>query len=204
MSLVLIRHGETTLNAARVMQPADTPLSGRGLRQADALAMRVAQLGVAGIVASPLPRAWQTAEAIAAATGRPISRQALLEERNFGELRGLAYDALAPGALTSGDAPPGGESMLDFETRVAQAFAALLALRATLGGPLAVVTHGLVIRALIARHLALPRGTALPARIANTSITLAAAQPPHEVSLLDCTRHLTGDLRDDAASLSGG
>ena len=27
MSLVLIRHGETTLNAARVMQPADTPLS---------------------------------------------------------------------------------------------------------------------------------------------------------------------------------
>lgn len=204
MSLVLIRHGETALNAARVMQPADTPLSDRGLRQAGALAKRVARLGVAGIVASPLPRAWQTAEAIAAATGRPITRQALLEERNFGELRGLPYDTLGLGALTSSDAPPGGESMIAFETRVTQAFAAILALRATLNGPLAVITHGLVIRALIARHLALPHGTALPARIANTSITLAAALPPHDVSLLDCTRHLDSDLRDDAASLSGG
>jgi broad specificity phosphatase PhoE len=204
MSIVLIRHGETALNAARVIQPPDTPLSGRGLRQAEALAHRVARLGVAGIVASPLPRAWQTAEAIAGATGWPITPQTLLEERNFGELRGLPYDALGLDALTSGHAPPGGESMIDFETRVAQAFAALLALRATLGGPLAVVTHGLVIRALIARHLALPHGAELPARIANTSITLAAALPPHAVSLLDCTRHLTDELRDDVASLSGG
>ncbi len=173
MSLVLIRHGETALNAARVMQPADTPLSDRGLRQADALAKRVAQLGVAGIVASPLPRAWRTAEAIAATTGLPITPLALLEERNFGDLRGLRYDALGIGALTSNDAPPGGESMMDFETRVAQAFAAVLALRATLGGPLAIVTHGLVIRGLLTRHLALPQGAALPARIANTSITMA-------------------------------
>jgi broad specificity phosphatase PhoE len=204
MPLVLIRHGETALNAARVVQPADTPLSERGLRQAQALAKRVAQLGVTGIVASPLPRAWQTAVAIGATTGLPIRPLALLEERNFGDLRGLPYDSLGIGALSSNDAPPGGESMPDFETRVAQAFAAILALRATLGGPLAVVTHGLVIRALIGRHLALPQRAVLPARIANTSITLALALPPHAVSLHDCTRHLVGDLREDAKSLSGG
>ena len=34
MTLLFVRHGETALNAARVMQPADTPLSPRGLAQA--------------------------------------------------------------------------------------------------------------------------------------------------------------------------
>lgn len=204
MSLVLIRHGETTLNAARVLQPAATALSDRGLRQAEALAGRVARLGVAGIVASPLPRALQTAEVIAVATRRPIASNALLEERNFGALRGLSYDALGAGGITAGDAPPGGESMPDFEARVARAFAAIVALRAKLDGPLVVVTHGLVIRALLVHHLKLPAGRALPTRIANTSLTLAAALPPHEVSLLDCTLHLAGDLREDETSLSGG
>ena len=34
MTLLLIRHGETALNVARVLQPADTPLSARGVAQA--------------------------------------------------------------------------------------------------------------------------------------------------------------------------
>lgn len=204
MSLYLIRHGETALNAARVLQPLDTPLSLRGLQQADAIAARVAQLGAAAIVASPLARAWRTAEAIGSATGLPVARSALLEERNFGAWRGLPYDALGAGAIATPDAPPGGESMAAFEARVAQAFAALVALRATLDGPLAIVTHGLVIRALILHHLVLPAGSALPMRIANTSLTIAAPRRPHEVTLLDCTRHLAGGLRDDAHALSGG
>ncbi|MEO8123149.1 MAG: histidine phosphatase family protein [Burkholderiales bacterium] len=204
MSLYLIRHGETALNAARVMQPADTPLSARGLLQADAIAARVGQLSVAAIVASPLARAWSTAEAIGTASALPVARLALLQERNFGDWRGRPYDALGSDAIGANDAPPGGESMAEFEVRVAQAFAAIVALRATLDGPLAVVTHGLVIHTLIARHLALPAGSAAPRRIANTSLTIAAALRPHEITLLDCTRHLVGGLRDDASSLSGG
>ena len=65
--LHLIRHGETPLNAARVLQPADTPLSPRGLAQARALAERMRSLPLAGILSSDMPRALQTAEAIAAA-----------------------------------------------------------------------------------------------------------------------------------------
>lgn len=203
MSLYLIRHGETALNAARVVQPVDTPLSARGLQQADALAARIGQLGAAAIVASPLPRALRTAHAIGAACGLPVAQSELLEERNFGAWRGLPYDALGPGAIATPDAPPGGESMAAFEARVARAFDAIVALRATLGGPLAVVTHGLVVRTLVARHLALPAGTTLPARIGNASLTIAAAQPPHAVTLLDCTLHLAGALSDDASGLSG-
>ena len=58
MAILLVRHGETALNAARVMQPADTPLSERGLAQARAVARRLAQRGrVAALLSSDLPRA---------------------------------------------------------------------------------------------------------------------------------------------------
>ena len=72
MTLLLIRHGETALNAARVMQPADTPLSERGLAQAEALGRRMKTAGLAAIVSSDLPRAWQTAQAIAQPDGDRI------------------------------------------------------------------------------------------------------------------------------------
>ena len=48
MSIVLIRHGETDLNAARVLQWPDTPLGERGRAQARALGVRFA-------AASPRP-----------------------------------------------------------------------------------------------------------------------------------------------------
>ena len=204
MSIFLIRHGETALNAARVLQPADTPLSANGLRQAEAVAHRLGGLGLAAIVSSDLPRAWRTAEAIAAVTGLPITASALLHERNFGDLRGRPYDGLGFDLLAMDAAPPGGESAAAFGQRIGMAFERLVALRATLPGPLAVVTHGLVIRAMVAAHGALPVGTALPPRIGNTSLTIVSALPPHAVTLLDSTSHLDAGGRENEHSLSGG
>ena len=40
MNVYLVRHGETDLNARRVLQPPATPLSERGLEQARRLAAR--------------------------------------------------------------------------------------------------------------------------------------------------------------------
>jgi probable phosphoglycerate mutase len=204
MSIILVRHGETPLNVARMLQPADTPLSTAGLAQAQAVASRLAGLPLAGIVSSDLPRALRTAEAIAAASGLPVSTTALLHERNFGDLRGQPYDTLGFNPLTMSEAPPGGESADEFEARVAQAFAHIVALRGTLGGPLAVVTHGLVIRALLAHHVQLQAGGELPLRVGNTSVSIVSALPPHAVELLDCTRHLDAGNRHAAHSLSGG
>lgn len=202
MSIILIRHGETPLNVARVLQPADTPLSATGLAQAEAVARRMTGMQLAGIVCSDLPRALSTAQAIAAATGLPLSTTTLLHERNFGDLRGQPYDTLGFNPLTMSDAPTGGESAAAFDARVAQAFAHIVALRATLPGSLAVVTHGLVIRALLANHLS--SADSAPMKIGNTSVTLVAAEPPHGVALLDCTRHLDDSTQHKAGSLSGG
>ena len=92
MRLLLIRHGETALNAARILQPPDTPLSERGLAQAAALARRLAGEPIAAVWSSDLPRAWQTAAVIAG--GRAIRAEPLLQERNFGDWRGQPYDSL--------------------------------------------------------------------------------------------------------------
>ena len=204
MSIYLIRHGETALNASRTLQPADTPLSPRGEAQAAAIARRLVDAGVVAIVSSDLPRAAQTATAIAAACGLPIRWEPLLHERNFGDLRGQPYDGLAFDPLTLVDAPPGGESAATFRARVAEAFARIVAWRAELDGNLAVVTHGLVIGAILEAHARLAERDALPERLANASLTVLAALPPHDVGLLDCTRHLEGGAADDAHSLSGG
>jgi len=222
MSIVLIRHGETPLNAARVIQPADTPLSERGRAQAEAVARRLAArpggeaqgrgnvrepgaipVGPAAILTSDLPRAFETATAIAAATGLDLRATALLHERNFGALRGRAYDELGFDPLATTGAPPGGESVADFEDRVARAFEEIVALRAGLAGDLVIVTHGLVIRTLLARHARLAAGAALPASLANTSVTVLAAVAPHETLLINCTVHLEGGARDEGKGLSG-
>ena len=204
MSLLLIRHGETTLNVARVLQPADTLLSGRGVAQAEALGARLALMNVRSIVSSDLPRALRTAQAVAAATGAPIETSALLQERNFGDWRGQPYDGMAIDPLTMAGAPPNGESTLVFEQRVAAAFAHVVERQSALGGVLAVVTHGLVIRALLAAHVRLAAGMTLPAQLGNTSLSIVEARPPHLASLLNCTLHLAAATRDDSQALSGG
>ncbi len=208
MRLLLVRHGETPLNAARVMQPPDTPLSPRGLLQARAVAERLRTESLTALWSSDLPRAWQTADAIARVSGLPALPQPRLHERNFGELRGRPYDSLGFDPLAMHEAPPGGESVPAFEARIDAAFdAAVLAAQAA-GGTLVLVTHGLVIHSLLSRRVTLAPGTSLPARIANASVTeiVAGNGPGMAVQALrvDCTAHLVGDRADDPLALSGG
>ena len=204
MNILLIRHGETAMNAARVLQPAETPLNERGLAQADALAKLLATMRVSAVLSSDLPRARQTAEAIARATGARLATSLALRERDFGDWRGLPYDALPTDALTQADAPPAGESVAAFEVRVARAFAEVIAHAAGLPGALAVVTHGLVLRTLLARHLTLPEGVSQPTHLGNTSLSVFDALPPHRASLVNSTRHLDAGASDDPNALVGG
>ena len=204
MPLLLIRHGETLLNAARTVQPAATPLAPRGLAQAELLAQRVVGLKPAAILSSDMPRAWQTAEAIGRHTGlEPISTE-LLRERNFGDLRGRPYDSLSFNPLEMIEAPANGESLAEFHERVAEAFEYAARMRVSLDGPLVVVCHGLVIHAMLANCIDTGRHS-VPARIGNTSTTQVVAQHPFKAELVNCTVHLDGtDLAEDTKSLSGG
>src|SRR3981081_4345324 len=73
--LLLVRHGESTWNAARRTQgQLDPPLSDRGMAQAHEVANRLAGHAIAGFYSSDLTRARQTAGPIpSAGRGEPGS-----------------------------------------------------------------------------------------------------------------------------------
>ena len=190
--LFLIRHGETEGNALRIVQRPDIPLSPRGVMQAERLARRLASLGIVRIVSSDYARAAATAEHLRRATGAPLCFEPLLQERNFGDLRGRPYSELGFDMFEPDYAPPNGETWPVFHERVDRAWARVQALAADSGGNLAVVTHGLVCRSLAARHLILPQGESAPERWENTSLTIVDWPAPWRVSLLNCAAHLEG------------
>lgn len=205
MSIIFVRHGETPLNAARIMQPPATGLSSRGLEQALRVADRLCLQQPMALLSSDMPRAMQTADAIAARTGLPVVPSPLLRERNFGDLRGVPYDSLGFDPLTMKDAPTNGESMIDFEQRVAAAFADVVERRLRLSGSIVVVSHGLWIKAALSYLSQLHGDIMVPERIGNTSVTILSQDPPHRPVVVNCTQHLDQEgLSENGLSLSGG
>jgi probable phosphoglycerate mutase len=188
MSIWLVRHGETPLNAARVLQLPDTPLSERGLAQAAELAARVRRLPITGVISSDFARAAMTAEFSARALGLPLELEPLLQERSFGALRGTAYADLPSNLFEPDFDPPGGESWEVFRARVARAWTSVTERAAGLGGDLLVVSHGLVCSVLAERHLQL--GSQAAGAFPNASLTRIEG-PPWRASLVACTAHIS-------------
>lgn len=90
MYIYLMRHGQTDWNVARRMQGrSDIPLNQVGLRQAERAAAAMEDLPIDRILTSPLRRAKQTAQAVAAGRGVPVLTEELLVEMGFGELEGV-------------------------------------------------------------------------------------------------------------------
>ena len=188
--IFLVRHGETVGNASRIVQLPDSPLSPRGIAQAERLARRLAYEGIARILSSDLARAATTARIIQGVTGAPLTFEPLLHERNFGDLRGTPYAELGLDMFAPEYAPPNGETWPVFHARVDRAWARVRALAEATDGNLAVVTHGLVCRSLAGRHLVLPAGETAPERWENTSLTIVECPAPWRVRLLNCIAHL--------------
>jgi 2,3-bisphosphoglycerate-dependent phosphoglycerate mutase len=197
MAILLVRHGETGGNAARILQRPDVPLNERGMRQAEQLALRLFTRGFVRILCSDLLRARMTAAPLAARSGLAIEESPLLQERNFGDLRGVPYADLAEDPFGPDFAPPNGEDWPTFHARVADAFAFIGSRRRGVNGALVVVTHGLVCRALVERHALLPEGVVVPERFDNAGITVLHEDAPHGVNLINCTRHLVTSLEMD-------
>ncbi|MDO9095859.1 MAG: histidine phosphatase family protein [Rubrivivax sp.] len=154
--LLLVRHGETAWNAAKILQgQADIELSERGRAQALALAPVLRHWAPDEAWTSDLQRTRQTAALLGwpAATVDARWREADLGDWTSRDVYDLTaqeparYQRWRDGI----EAPPGGESMPDFRQRVG---AAIDALRAR-DGDLLVITHGGVIRAVLAQTLAL-------------------------------------------------
>lgn len=161
--LILIRHAKPDEDAdGRCYGSLDIGLSKAGHAQAQTLAAALAPADVQAMFASPLRRAVETAEPLAAACGVPLQLDDDLRELDFGALEGRRFDEIAaslpglykrwmtqPTTITF----PDGESFADLSRR---ALAATRRIRtARPGGTALVVTHGGVCRALVASALEL-------------------------------------------------
>lgn len=96
MILYCIRHGESVFNSqGRIQGQADPPLSELGRRQSQALGRALARAPIAAVFASPLRRAYETAEAVATALQLPIRVNEALMEINVGIFQGKRWDEIA-------------------------------------------------------------------------------------------------------------
>jgi broad specificity phosphatase PhoE len=173
--LFLIRHGETVLNAAGIAQGwNDSALSDLGGKQVRALAQRLKPLGVTTIYSSPLGRALATAQAIADATGLPVTQLDDLREMGYGKWEGMRFhevreqyaDDFAKWVEDPDHPCPEGESHRDVLRRMERAFAQLE------GQRVVVVTHGTAIRVGATALLGAPLATARHLAQDNASFNL--------------------------------
>ena len=89
MKLLIARHGETAWNVSnKVSGRTDVPLTEKGLQQAQLLAQNAVGKGIEVIIASPLLRARQTAQAVSDAIGVPVQIDERLMELDFGIFEG--------------------------------------------------------------------------------------------------------------------
>ena len=108
--IIIVRHGQTEWNIRGIRQGyLDSPLTGRGMAQAKALAQRLAREKFTALYSSDLGRAVQTAQEIANVTGHAIVTDARLRERHLGIFQGLNAEEINAKYLdrTAGDAQPG-------------------------------------------------------------------------------------------------
>ncbi len=169
MDIVIVRHGESEGNAAgRLQGQLDSPLNERGRAQATRLGQWLASIGFRWqrAYASPLRRAFETAELVArAAGGVPPQPEPLLSEIAVGSLEGMTrpeivarhpeYESRKLHDL--GDFGEfGGESYAAVQERVEQTIQLLQAAHRASGDPVLLVAHGGFNLQLIKRLISQP------------------------------------------------
>lgn len=91
--LYLVRHGQSAGNAeGRFGGHGTTPLSPKGILQAETTARLLTDEGVAAIYSSDLDRAVQTAMPLSELSGIPVKLNKAFRERHVGVLEGLTFD----------------------------------------------------------------------------------------------------------------
>ncbi len=195
----LIRHGQTEWNVRGKWQGhAYIGLNEEGHRQAQQVALALANTDASLIYSSDLPRARQTAEYISNLTKLPVVLDARLREIDVGEWQGLTaeevdeWDAVRVAAVRAGGYTvrrPGGESQEEVGLRMLSLIDEIQRTRSE--DHIFMVTHGGTIRiTLMALNL---NSAERHNHIENTSrtvLTFAPAINRWEVDSFNVTSHL--------------
>ena len=215
-TVILIRHGETLGNRHRQYQAYDTPLSDAGREQARRLAERLAaEVGVDALYTSDLERTRETAAILGQRLGLAAVPSAALRELDVGDWKGQTYEtveATSPGGLRAWigrggqESLPGpnGESAADLLRRAGGFLED--AIERHPGQRIALVTHGLTLRVLLALCDGRDPVEALgdsTFSVGNTSVSVVEVRGAERRCILrTCTAHLDG-MAEIAAGTPG-
>jgi ribonuclease H / adenosylcobalamin/alpha-ribazole phosphatase len=177
---LLLRHGETEHTVRKLFSGsggADPPLTSTGKAQAAAAAAALADRGITAVVSSPMRRARETADIVAAALRLPVSEVDELRECAFGDWEGRSFadvrerwpDELAAWLASASVAPPGGESFEAVGRRVRRARDKLIARHPD--GTVLIVSHVTPIKTLVRVSLGAPASALYRMELSPASLT---------------------------------
>ncbi len=199
--VVVVRHGQTTWGAEmRFAGRQDVPLTGRGRRQATAVAKRISALAPTRVLTSPLQRCTSTAQAIAEHVGATVAVDERLIDGLLGDWTGFRADQIAEQwprqfAAWRSDpdaAPPGGESFTGIRQRVAPVVDDVVARHRST--TIVLVTHAAPAKMILASALGTESAVAYRLRIDTGSLSGFTVQPDGAVMVwaVNETGHLVG------------
>ena len=184
--IYFVRHGETVLTPTRKFSGTgalDPELMQDGLDQAELVAEEAVKLGAEVLIASPLNRTRQTAEAIARTTGLEIIFDEAWFELSFGSWDGKSIeevkeeepDAYQAWLNSTAYAPGGGESWDQATVRIEEALEKLVAEYP--GKKIIVVTHNGVIKTAVRLAIGAPAEAVFHVDAAPCSISSISIWP---------------------------
>ncbi len=195
--LLLIRHGENeyTRKGKLAGWTPGVSLNEAGQKQAAALAERLKDAPLKAVYSRPLARARETAAPLAAAHKLNVSVMDGLGEVRYGQWQGQSLKRLARTrlwrtvqGLPSAMQFPGGETFRAVQSRAVEAVEGIV--RAHPKAAVAVVSHGDVIKLVVAHYLGLPLDLFQRLSISTASVTVLRLGQggPHLVKLNDTGR----------------
>ncbi len=203
-----MRHGESTWNpTGRYQGRIDTELSELGHQQAELLGSRLSAVKLHAVFSSPLQRAHDTAHAIASRHGLAVHEDADLTEMDHGQWCGLLKSEVehkfAPLLKRWYEHPatvdmPGGESLAQVQQRATVAVQGIV--KAWPGGTVAVCTHDVVLKVVVAQVLGLDLDLFWSLRLDNASLSIVEYTDRGAVLIaFNDTCHLGKQRADTAA-----
>lgn len=207
-TVFLIRHGVTDWHRqGRLLGRRDVPLSDEGLAQAAAAAELLGDLRISDLISSPLQRALQTAEIVAARFDLDVARDPRLSDFDVGKWAGQTYEAVVATpeyqrylADPNTREIPGGENLDQVRRRAVAALEQALA-DSPSGEAIALVSHAGIIRVLLAHYLGSPPANYHRIRVSPGSISVLSFADDRElprVLAINCVGSLAGVVPENS------
>jgi uncharacterized phosphatase len=207
LEIVLVRHGESEGNAEDRMQGrSDYPLTALGRSQAQVLGAWLASQDLSwhGLYASPLKRAWETADIVRRAAALPAPQAELgLAEIHAGALEGHTFREILvrfPGYASRGVggigdfAEFGGEGYDAVQRRAAELYRRLVAQHREQGHRVLCVGHGGLNFQLLKQFICDPVPRVCIVRMGNCSATLVRFRERRGTFMGEIVWHIPVDL----------